>query len=260
MNPEVVAIIPARYSSSRLPGKPLLEIAGRPMILHVIERALSAKLVDRVIVATDDERVLSVVSDAGYEAQMTSAEHRTGTDRLAEVARRLTAGVIVNVQGDEPFLSAETIDAAIAPLLADEGLMMSTTSEPLDSADEVLDPNVVKVVVDDRGYACYFSRSPIPFPRNEVARHGSFDAALRADPSLLTLFRRHTGLYVYRREFLNDFASWPPGRLESTELLEQLRAVAAGIRIRVIPSHERSFGIDTPEDLTRARLLTESQR
>jgi 3-deoxy-manno-octulosonate cytidylyltransferase (CMP-KDO synthetase) len=259
MNPEVIAIIPARYSSSRLPGKPLLEIAGRPMILHVVERALSAKLVDRVIVATDDDRVLRVVSGAGYEAQMTSSEHRTGTDRLAEVARRLTAEIIVNIQGDEPFLSAETINAAIAPLLADEGLMMSTVSEPLASADEVLDPNVVKVVVDDRGFACYFSRAPIPFPRNEVSRHGSLDAALRADPTLLTRFRRHTGLYVYRRDFLSDFASWPTGRLESTELLEQLRALAAGIRIQVIPSDERSFGIDTQADLTRARLLTGSK-
>jgi 3-deoxy-manno-octulosonate cytidylyltransferase (CMP-KDO synthetase) len=135
--------------------------------------------------------------------------------------------------------------------------MMSTTSEPLETADEVLDPNVVKVVVDDRGFAIYFSRSPIPFPRHEVERHGSLDAALRADTSLLTRFRRHTGLYVYRRDFLNDFASWPPGGLESAEMLEQLRALAAGIRIRVIPSRERSFGIDTPEDLIRARLLTE---
>lgn len=258
MKEEVIAIIPARYASTRLPGKPLLEIAGRPMIVHVAERALASGLVTRVIVAVDDERIATAVEDAGFEARMTSPDHRTGTDRLAEVARSLAAGIIVNVQGDEPLLAPSTIDAAVEPMLSDTGLLMSTTSEPVETAADLLDPNVVKVVVDANGDALYFSRSPIPFPRDAVGRHGSLDAALLAEPGLLECFRRHTGLYAYRREFLLELAAWPTSRLESLEALEQLRALEAGVRIRVAACSHRSFGVDTTADLERVRRMIES--
>lgn len=258
MNQQVVAIIPARYRATRLPGKPLLDIAGRPMIVHVAERARSANLINRVIVATDDERIARAVEDAGFEARMTSPDHATGTDRVAEVARALDAGVIVNVQGDEPLLDPRTIDAAIEPLLVEEDLQMSTTSEPVRSPEEVLDPNVVKVVVDGAGYALYFSRSPIPYPRRAIERWGTLELALEKEPDLLSIYARHTGLYVYRRAFLLDFASMPGSSLERAESLEQLRALGAGVRIRVIQSGGGACGVDTEEDLIRVRRLLES--
>jgi 3-deoxy-manno-octulosonate cytidylyltransferase (CMP-KDO synthetase) len=229
----VTAIIPARYASSRLPGKPLLELMGKPMILHVVERARAVKAIGRVIVATDDERILTAVNGAGAEAWMTSPHHQTGTDRLAEVAAQLDSDIIVNVA----FLE------------------MATTSEPLDTAEDVLNPNVVKVVTDRAGFACYFSRQPIPFPRADVQAHGSLAAALEARPELLRLYAKHTGLYVYRREFLLRFATLEPTPLERTEALEQLRALEYGYRIRVIPAVHSSLGVDTPEDWEKARRL-----
>jgi 3-deoxy-manno-octulosonate cytidylyltransferase (CMP-KDO synthetase) len=255
MNPGAVAIIPARYQSSRLPGKPLVDIAGQPMILHVVKRTQQASSISRVIVATDDERVWQVVTAAGAEAMMTSSEHRTGTDRLAEVAAQLDASIIVNVQGDEPLIEPATIDAALAPLLADPTIVMSTTCEPIESAEDALNPNVVKVVVDAAGFALYFSRNPIPFPRAAAQTHGSINAALQAQPELLCRFAKHTGLYCYRREFLLKFAALEPAPLEQTELLEQLRALEHGYRIRVVPVAHRSIGVDTPEDLARVREI-----
>ena len=255
MSGGVVAIIPARYASSRLPGKPLLEMAGRPMILHVTAQARRARGIDRVIVATDDERVYEAVAAAGEEAWMTSPAHRTGTDRLAEVAASLTEEIIVNVQGDEPLISPATIEAALAPLLADPAIEMSTTAEPIESVEDVLNPNVVKVVTDGAGFALYFSRSPIPFPRAAVQAAGSIEAALRAQPDLLGLYAKHTGLYVYRREFLLRYARLAPTPLESQELLEQLRALEHGGRIRVVRVAHRSIGVDTPEDFERVRAL-----
>jgi 3-deoxy-manno-octulosonate cytidylyltransferase (CMP-KDO synthetase) len=251
----VTAIIPARYASSRLPGKPLLELMGKPMILHVVERARAVKAIGRVIVATDDERILTAVNGAGAEAWMTSPHHQTGTDRLAEVAAQLDSDIIVNVQGDEPFIEPATIEAALQPLLDDASLEMATTSEPLDTAEDVLNPNVVKVVTDRAGFACYFSRQPIPFPRADVQAHGSLAAALEARPELLRLYAKHTGLYVYRREFLLRFATLEPTPLERTEALEQLRALEHGYRIRVIPAVHSSLGVDTPEDWEKASRL-----
>jgi 3-deoxy-manno-octulosonate cytidylyltransferase (CMP-KDO synthetase) len=260
MNSRVVAIIPARYASTRLPGKPLLEIAGRPMILHVVERALKATVINRVIVATDDERVLRAVTDAGAEAVLTSPEHRTGTDRLAEVAASLDAEIIVNVQGDEPLIEPATIEAAVAPLVADPAMVMSTTCEPIETIEDALSPNVVKVVVDRDGFALYFSRHPIPFPRAETLTHGSIEAALRAEPALLKLFAKHTGLYAYRRQFLLTFARLAPTPLERAETLEQLRALEHGYRIKVVKVEHRSIGVDTLEDLERVRtMITNSQ-
>jgi len=251
----VVAVIPARYASTRLPGKPLLEIGGRPMILHVVDRAREVPAIDRVIVATDDERVADAVRRAGAEAVMTSAGHRTGTDRLAEVAAGLEADLIVNIQGDEPFIEPSTIEAALAPMLSDASIVMSTTSEPIQSAEDALNPNVVKVVVDAEGFALYFSRHPIPYPRAAAIEHGSVEAALRARPDLLGRIAKHTGLYVYRREFLITYAGLQPTPLEELETLEQLRALENGYRIRVVPVAHRSIGVDTPEDLERVRRM-----
>jgi 3-deoxy-manno-octulosonate cytidylyltransferase (CMP-KDO synthetase) len=251
----VTAIIPARYASSRLPGKPLLELAGKPMILHVVERAQEVKAIQRVIVATDDERIFAAVKNAGAEAWMTSPNHPTGTDRLAEVAAQLDSDIIVNVQGDEPFIEPSTIEAALQPLLEDDSLVMATTCEPLDAAADVVNPNVVKVVTDHAGFALYFSRQPVPFPRAEVLACGTLEVALQTQPQLLQLYAKHTGLYVYRREFLLQLAKLKPTPLERTEALEQLRALEHGYRIRVVKAAHRSLGIDTPEDLARARKL-----
>ncbi|HYE75973.1 MAG TPA: 3-deoxy-manno-octulosonate cytidylyltransferase [Blastocatellia bacterium] len=255
MTERIVAIIPARYASTRLPGKPLLDIAGKPMILHVVERAKEVAAIDRVIVATDDERVWKAVNDAGEEAMMTSADHQTGTDRLAEVASKLDAEIIVNVQGDEPLIEPTIIESAIAPMLADDSIVMATTCEPIDSLEDVLNPNVVKVVVDNAGFALYFSRQPIPFPRAEVNQYGSLAEALKANPALLKLYAKHTGLYVYRRDFLLKYAGLHTTPLERTELLEQLRALENGYRIKVVKAAHRSIGVDTPEDLARVRQL-----
>jgi len=255
MEQKVIAIIPARYASSRLPGKPLLDIAGTPMILRVVNRAKQSASINRVIVATDDQRVFQTVVNAGEEAVMTSPDHPTGTDRLAEVAAKLDAGIIVNVQGDEPLIESATIDAAIEPLLADQSIVMSTTCEPIESAEDALKSNVVKVVIDREGFALYFSRHPIPFPRLAVLEHGSVEAALEAQPELLKLYHKHTGLYAYRRDFLLTYARMPSTPLEQMEALEQLRALEHGYKIKVVAVTHRSIGVDTPEDLELVRRL-----
>jgi 3-deoxy-manno-octulosonate cytidylyltransferase (CMP-KDO synthetase) len=251
-----VAIIPARYASTRLPGKALLEIAGKPMILRVLERALAARNVSRAIVATDDRRIFDAVRLAGYEAVMTAQTHQSGSDRLAEVAATLDdTEMIVNVQGDEPLISPQTIERAIDELANSSETMMVTTCEPITEAADVLSSDVVKVVVDEAGRALYFSRSPIPLPREAVRRHGTLDAALKADSSLLKLFRKHTGLYAYRRSFLLEYTRWPTSVLERAEALEQLRALEKGATIRVIETNEPSIGVDTAEDLERVRAI-----
>ncbi|PYS50931.1 MAG: 3-deoxy-manno-octulosonate cytidylyltransferase [Acidobacteria bacterium] len=257
--PRAVAIIPARYASTRLPGKPLLEIAGRAMILHVLERALAARNVARAIVATDDERVLDVVRFAGFEAVMTRSDHASGSDRLAEVAATLNdADVIVNLQGDEPLVSPKTIERAVDELLRDETAQVITTSEEITDATDVLSADVVKVVTDERGRALYFSRSPIPFPREAVRRYGTLVAALEIEPQLLATFRKHTGLYVYRRAFLLEYTRWPQSELERTESLEQLRAMERGATIKVIEADSPSIGVDTEQDLERVRKILEA--
>ena len=250
-----VAVIPARYGSSRLPGKPLLEIAGKPLVLWVAERALAAQSVSRVIVATDDQRIFDIVTAAGFEAKMTSEDHASGTDRVAEVARDLNAEIIINLQGDEPLIEPETIDRAVRELAADREVLMATTSEPIAEAAEVLNPAVVKVVIDDHGYATSFSRNPIPWPNQAVTRHGSIEAALGNEPALLFSFRKHTGLYVYRREFLLEFAGWLQSESERAESLEQLRALERGVRIKVVDAASTSIGVDTIEDLERVRMI-----
>ena len=257
----VVAIIPARYSSVRLPGKLLLPIDGRPLILHTVERAASAVNVSRVIVATDDDRIRSAVVQNGGEAVMTSPDHRSGTDRVAEVALTLPENsIIVNVQGDEPLISPETIDAAIAALIKDPDAQMSTTAEPIESLADLLNGNVVKVVTGDSGYAIHFSRSPMPYPRDAALRHaGNPNRAIEEEPELLSLFRKHTGLYAYRRDYLMRVTQLPQTKLEKTEMLEQLRALEDGAKIRVVAAVGRSIGVDTEEDFELARRIIESQ-
>jgi 3-deoxy-manno-octulosonate cytidylyltransferase (CMP-KDO synthetase) len=254
-----VAVIPARYGSSRLPGKPLLEIAGKPLILWVIEQALAASTVSRTIVATDDARIFDTVTSAGFEAMMTREDHASGTDRVAEVARSLDVGIIVNVQGDEPLIDPRTIDRAVNALATNDEVKMATTSESITEASEVLNPAVVKVVVDDEGYASSFSRNPIPWPNQAVNKHGSIEAALRNEPALLFSFRKHTGLYVYRRDFLLEFAGWPQAESERQESLEQLRAMERGVKIKVVDAASRSIGVDTMEDLERVRAMMERE-
>jgi len=251
--PLVVGMIPARYASTRLPGKVLLDIAGKPMIQRVYERCQQAELLDEVLVATDDERVQEAVEAFGGRVEMTSCEHCSGTDRLAEVAGRTACDVIVNVQGDEPMLEPAAIDAAVEPFLADEGLQMGTIATPINDIEEHLDPAAVKVVVDAQGWALYFSRAPIPFFRlgsGEPQPDGP-----RRHPASGMAPLKHIGLYVYRREMLLWYAGLEPSALEQTECLEQLRVLEAGRRIRVVVVDYSPIGVDTPEDLQRVREL-----
>jgi 3-deoxy-manno-octulosonate cytidylyltransferase (CMP-KDO synthetase) len=226
-----------------------------------MDRAREASSVKRVIVATDDERILDVVRAAGGEALMTSPEHRSGTDRVAEVAADLPEGsIVVNVQGDEPVISPETIDAAVTALIKDDSAQMATTAEPIGSLSELLNGNVVKVVAGDNGYALYFSRSPIPFPRDASLRHeGDPNRAVVNEPELLSIFRKHTGLYVYRREYLLKLSRLPQTTLEKIEMLEQIRALEDGARIRLVSAVGRSIGVDTAEDYDEVCRLVEAR-
>jgi 3-deoxy-manno-octulosonate cytidylyltransferase (CMP-KDO synthetase) len=240
-HPAAVAIIPARFESSRFPGKPLALIAGRPMIEHVYLRAARARAIDRVLVATDDERIVRAVESFGGEAWMTRPDHRTGTDRIAEVAAQLSCDIVVNVQGDEPLIEPEMIDEVIAPLAHDADLLMASLRHRTASADELADPNVVKVVVDRRDRALYFSRAPIPYEGAEnVPDTGPW---------------RHIGLYAYRRSFLPRFTALPSTPLERRERLEQLRALEHGIPIVVVETRHEAIGVDTPADLQRVAGL-----
>jgi 3-deoxy-manno-octulosonate cytidylyltransferase (CMP-KDO synthetase) len=249
----IVAIIPARFASSRLPGKPLSDIHGRTMIEWVYDRARAAATVARVVVATDDERIGRVVRGFGGEAVMTSPDHPTGTDRIAEAARTIAADVVVNVQGDEPMVDPAAIDAAARALLDDPSLPMATLSLPLRTVEEMMAPSVVKVVSDAWGNALYFSRSPIPCVRLGAAA----DLRAAAEATVVRgLARKHVGLYAYRRDALLRLAALPPSPLEVAEGMEQLRALHHGMRIRVVPvDGEGGVAVDTPEDLERVRAL-----
>ena len=255
-----VAIIPARFASTRLPGKALIDIAGKPMVCWVAERALAARNVDRVIVATDSEEIVAAVRARGIEAVLTSNQHTSGTDRVAEVAKQIPeAEIIVNVQGDEPLISPETIERAVDVMAAElrqpsGGAGIVTTWERIETYAELVDFDLVKVVVDDDDNAVYFSRSPIPFPRDAVKRHNSSPAiAFAEEPDLVKLFRKHTGLYVYRKDVLLEFTKWPQPRLEQIEALEQLRALAHGVKIKVVEACSTSIGVDTVADLEKVR-------
>jgi 3-deoxy-manno-octulosonate cytidylyltransferase (CMP-KDO synthetase) len=232
-----IAVIPARYASTRLPGKVLIDIAGRPMVEHVYRRAQAASTLDAVMVATDDDRIADAVAGFGGLVERTRDTHRSGTERVAEVAGRLPCGIVVNVQGDEPFIEPSMIEAALAPLVDDPAIVMSTLRGRIDDPAELADPHVVKVVVDQQGDALYFSRQTIP----------------HAPPGVTPTVYKHIGLYVYRRAFLLELASLPPMPLETAESLEQLRALEHGFAIRTVETTGNSLGVDTPEDVERAR-------
>ncbi|HRH41463.1 MAG TPA: 3-deoxy-manno-octulosonate cytidylyltransferase [Pyrinomonadaceae bacterium] len=256
----VTAIIPARYASIRLEGKLLLLLNNKPLILHTLEQTQKAENIDRVIVATDDERILKVVLANGYEAVLTDSTHQSGSDRIAEVAQNLPENsIIVNVQGDEPMIPSDTIEKAVEVLLNDESIVMSTTCEKIENYQDVLSPDVVKVVTDENGFALYFSRSPIPFPRDVVKKYGTLENALQNEPSLISTFRKHTGLYVYRREFLLKYTQMLQSDLEKNEMLEQLRVLENGYKIKVVDVAASSIGVDTPEDFERVRKLIEER-
>ncbi len=246
----VTVIIPARYASTRFPGKPLADLCGKPMVQWVYERALLCESVDRVIVATDDDRIARAVVAFDGDVVMTRADHPTGTDRLAEVAAGLDDELIVNVQGDEPLIDPAMIQAAVAPLLADSSIPMGTLKTPLTSAEEFFNPNVVKVVTDQQGFALYFSRAPIPHPRD-------FSNAVEQRWNELAT-AKHIGLYVYRREFLLAYPGLKSTPLEAQECLEQLRALEHGYRIRVAETNLVGQGVDTPEDLERVKMFLSS--
>ena len=233
------AIIPARLAATRLPDKPLADIGGKPMIRHVYERARQAKKLAAVLVATPDAAILAAVESFGGSAVLTSPDHRTGTDRVAEAARGLPPDVrvIVNVQGDEPLLAPDTVDAVATVLLDDPGLVMASLMCPLPAGRES-DPNVVKVVTDLSGFALYFSRSPLPYRRSPDAPYAP---------------RQHVGLYAYRRDFLDRLTTLPPTPLEQAESLEQLRVLEHGYRIKMVPTDRAPESVDTPEDLERVR-------
>ena len=234
----VAAVIPARYASTRLPGKPLLEIAGKPMIQWVVERVRRARTVGQVLVATDDPRIVEAVRAFGGRAVLTSADHPSGTDRIAEAVRGLDAAVVVNVQGDEPLIHPAVVDACVRPLLEGEEAPVVTACVPIASAGVRDDPAVVKVVRDLKGYALYFSRSVIPLDR---------------DGEGVGPWYKHLGLYAYRREFLLEYVGWEPTPLERTERLEQLRVLERGFRIRVVTVEHDSVAVDTPEALAAVR-------
>jgi 3-deoxy-manno-octulosonate cytidylyltransferase (CMP-KDO synthetase) len=235
----VIAVIPARYGSTRLPGKALAEIDGVPMVVRVWRQAAKASMFSRVLVATDDERIAKAVREAGGQAEMTLASHPSGTDRIAEIAGRFVSEIYVNVQGDLPFIEPADLDALTRPMLVDDSFAMGTLATPITESGEWNNPNVVKVVCAANGDALYFSRSPIPHPRESG---GVPSNALR-----------HIGVYGYRRDFLINFSQLKPGVLEQIERLEQLRALEHGFRIRVVRSVKPSMEIDTPDDLERAR-------
>ena len=242
---KVLCVIPARYASTRLPGKPLSMIAGKPMIQHVYERACQAQLPDEVVVATDNELVEQAVLAFGGKAVMTSPDHPSGTDRLAEVALMYPdVDVIVNVQGDEPMIPPEVVDRLAEVFKEDADLKMATMKVVMDEED-YNNPAAVKVVTDQRGYALYFSRSLMPYPRNKPEGYKVF---------------KHVGIYAYRRDFLLKYAALEPTPLERAESLEQLRALENGYKIKVLESDFQGIGVDTPEDLAAVNVLFEKMK
>jgi 3-deoxy-manno-octulosonate cytidylyltransferase (CMP-KDO synthetase) len=246
-SPKVLAVIPARHASSRFPGKPLAPIAGKPMIQHVFERVKRASLVSRVVVATEDARIKSAVEAFGGEAILTRSDHRTGTDRVAEVAVHLPAEIYVNVQGDEPLIDPGAVDALVSAILEDDGIQLVTPCTEISQPNEIMDPNIVKVVRDFDSNALYFSRAPVPWVRDTVqtvaARHW-----------------KHLGLYGFRRAALLEFPTLPPGELEQLEQLEQLRWLENGFHIRVVETNYDAVSVDVPSDVARVEKLLSQPR
>lgn len=255
-----VAVIPARYQSTRLPGKSLRDIAGKPMIQHVYERAARCPAVERVLVATDDERILQVVQRFGGEAMMTSPDHTSGSERMAEVAGRIDADLFVNIQGDEPLIDVATIEAAVNALRTEARAVVATPKIALHDIEAALSPHVVKVTTDQQDYALYFSRWPIPFHQVAGSDFATYADYLRAHPALVSRCYKHIGLYVFRADFLRRFAQLPATPLEKAERLEQLRILEHGYTIKVVEVNTDSIGVDTEEDLQRIRQMLEEPK
>ena len=238
---KILGVIPARFGSTRFPGKALALLSSKTVLQHVYERACQSRYLSSVIVATDDERVYAAARSFGAQVRMTRADHISGTDRVAEVASAEEAAVVVNIQGDEPLIDPAAIDAAILPVFHDTGVVMATLKKKIEDPREIADPNVVKVVTNHAGDAIYFSRCAIPYAREQGG-----------------VWFKHIGLYVYRRDFLLAYSQLPVGPLERAERLEQLRALENGYPIRVIETEYESLGVDTPEDLERVSRLFEA--
>jgi 3-deoxy-manno-octulosonate cytidylyltransferase (CMP-KDO synthetase) len=244
---EVLGVIPARWASTRFPGKSLALIRGKPLIQRVIERASQARALDKLVVATDDRRIAEAAAAAGAEAVMTKADHPSGTDRVAEAAAKFPADIIVNIQGDEPAIDPALINDLVAALRAEKKWDMATAAAPLGSRSEVEQPSICKVVFNAEGQALYFSRFPIPYIRDQT----------REFPP--DLFWRHIGIYLYRRKFLDRFVAAPPCALETAEALEQLRALYIGARIKVVKTGHCGVGVDTPADIAKAEAELEKE-
>lgn len=235
----IIGVIPARYTSTRFPGKPLADIAGKPMVQHVYEKCLSSALLDEVLVATDDKRIFDIVSDFGGNAVMTSKKHRSGTDRIAEAVKNIKCDIVVNIQGDEPVISPLNINKAIEPLIQNKNVNAATLCIKISDNKEISNPNIVKVAIDKNNNALYFSRSVIPFNRDNSN----------------TDHYKHIGLYVYRKDYLMKLIKIKPSKLELTEKLEQLRILESGGSIRVVKTKIDSFSVDSPADLRKIRKL-----
>lgn len=238
---KVLGVIPARYASTRFPGKALADLLGKPMIQYVYERAKMAKTLNSLVVATDDQRIFNAVRNFGGEVVMT-AQHPTGTDRIAEIASHFKAEILVNVQGDEPLIEPAMIDQAVQPLIDDSQVDLSTLVHRIDSEEEYFNPNVVKVIMTKEGFAMYFSRSPVPHIKSGIWKKE------------IPIYR-HVGLYVYRRHALLSFSQMPPATFETIEGLEQLRFLENGFRMKVVETEYKSIGVDTPEDLEKVRRI-----
>ncbi|MEW6715447.1 MAG: 3-deoxy-manno-octulosonate cytidylyltransferase [Nitrospirota bacterium] len=256
-----VAIIPARYNSTRFPGKPLALLRNKPVIQHVFEKVKNARLVDTVLVATDDERIYNIVSDFGGKAVMTSERHSTGTDRVAEAAKGIECDIVINIQGDEPFIKPEMVDDLVNMLACDERALMGTLAKRITDSKEIFSPDVVKVVMDNEGFAMYFSRAPIPWHRDEFSKMQDAgcrmrDEELKRNDAMFTANKievyKHIGIYGYRKDTLMNLSLMEENELEKLEKLEQLRALASGIKIKVKETDYDTFGIDTVEDLRNA--------
>lgn len=253
-----IVVIPARYASTRFPGKPLALLKGKPIIQHVYQNSLNARLAGEVIVATDSETIFETVMSFGGKAVITSPDHQSGTDRIAEVAATMNCDIMVNVQGDEPLIRPEMIDAVIS-VLDDSRASLGTLAIPIRDSREIFDPNVVKVVFDHEGFAWYFSRAPIPYHRDEWNNTLTQSRELRAKSDLVVRdCFKHVGIYSYRREVLLKLSALPPSRLEMIEKLEQLRAIENGFRIKVRETSFETIGVDTPQDLERVEQCLNS--
>ncbi len=256
MNRKVIGVIPARYRSTRLPGKPLIIIEGKSLLHHVYLRSSRAKELDELIVATDDEKIYSEVIKFGGNVVMTSPFHKSGTERVAEVCNNKDSEIVINIQVDEMFIKPELISELAIEMKSDETLNMATFCTPITDLDELDDPNVVKVVTDLKGYAIYFSRNAIPYPMlDNQSQLKSVKELVSYKNDLIHYYKRHIGIYAYRREFLLQYAQMKPTPLEQIERLEQLRAIEHKVRIKVIETDYPLIGIDTEEDLKRVKSL-----